>query len=59
MKKLLKGLLAFAIVLVITGCGTGSQDSGEAKDLSEVKVGVIQLSSMMHLMLHTKDLKMN
>ena len=43
MKKLLKGLLAFAIVLVITGCGTGNEDNAKAKDLSEVKIGVIQL----------------
>ena len=43
MKKLLKGLLAFAIVLVITGCGTGNEDNAKAKDLSEVKIWVIQL----------------
>lgn len=43
MKKLLKSLLALAIVLVITGCGTGNQDGGEKKDLSDVKIGVIQL----------------
>lgn len=43
MKRLLKSLLALTIVLVITGCGTGNQDNGGAKDLSNVKIGVIQL----------------
>ncbi len=43
MKKLLKSLLALTVVFVITGCGTGNQDNGEAKDLSDVKIGVIQL----------------
>lgn len=44
MKKLLSGLLALAMCASITGCGTGGSDgSTEVKDLSEVKIGVIQL----------------
>lgn len=39
MKKLLTSILALSLLL--TGCGTGG--SGESKDLSEVKIGVIQL----------------
>lgn len=41
MKKLLKSLLAVAMCASITACGTGSDN--EKKDLSEVKIGVIQL----------------
>ena len=42
MKKLVVGMLALGLML--TGCGTGnSGSSNEAKDLSEVKIGVIQL----------------
>lgn len=41
MKKLLVGMLA--TMMILTGCGTGDSSSGEAKDLSEVKIGVIQL----------------
>ena len=42
MKKLVIGMLALGLML--TGCGTGnSGSSNEAKDLSEVKIGVIQL----------------
>lgn len=40
MKKLAVGMLALGLML--TGCGTGS-GSGESKDLSEAKIGVIQL----------------
>lgn len=43
MKRMLKGLLALAMCASITGCGTGGENNGEAKDLSDVKVGVIQL----------------
>ncbi|WP_455684213.1 ABC transporter substrate binding protein [Thomasclavelia sp.] len=43
MKKILSSLLALAMCASITGCGTGEGGSGEAKDLSNVKVGVIQL----------------
>ena len=42
MKKLVIGMLALGLML--TGCGTGnSGSSNEAKYLSEVKIGVIQL----------------
>lgn len=43
MKKILKGLLALAMCASITGCGTGSEGNDEAKDLADVKVGIIQL----------------
>lgn len=39
MKKLLSSILALGLLL--TGCGTG--DTSDSKDLSEVKIGVIQL----------------
>lgn len=42
MKKVLKSFLALGMCMAMAGCGTG--DTGdEKKDLSEVKVGVIQL----------------
>lgn len=42
MKKLAVGMLALGLML--TGCGTGGNDAGSgAKDLSEAKIGVIQL----------------
>jgi len=41
MKKLTACLLALGLVL--TGCGTGNSQ-GDAKDLSEVKIGAIQLA---------------
>ena len=43
MKKILNGLLALAMCATITGCGTGDEGSGKAKDLADAKVGVIQL----------------
>ncbi|WRK54762.1 hypothetical protein SD457_07630 [Coprobacillaceae bacterium CR2/5/TPMF4] len=45
MKKLFSGLLAIAMCASITGCGTGDSggSTGEVKDLSEVKIGVVQL----------------
>lgn len=41
MKKLIVGLLALGLML--TGCGTGNSSTNETKDLSKVKIGVIQL----------------
>lgn len=41
MKKLVVGMLALGLML--TGCGTGDNAGGDAKDLSNAKVGVIQL----------------
>ena len=42
MKKLFASLLAG--MMILTGCGTGdSSTTGETKDLSEVKIGVVQL----------------
>ena len=41
MKKLVVGMLALGLML--TGCGTDSGSADKAKDLSEVKIGVIQL----------------
>lgn len=41
MKKLVVSLLALGLML--TGCGTGSSSTNETNDLSEVKIGVIQL----------------
>ena len=45
MKKLFSGLLALIMCTAITGCGTGSDDSGNSKtkDLANAKIGVIQL----------------
>lgn len=45
MKKILKGLLALMMCASITGCGTGGSDTAKSdvKDLTDVKIGVIQL----------------
>lgn len=42
MKKVLKSFLALGMCLTMAGCGTGDA-SGEKKELSDMKVGVIQL----------------
>lgn len=44
MKKLLRSLVALTMVLAMTGCGTGdSSSNSNSSDLSEKKIGVIQL----------------
>lgn len=43
MKKVFKGLIAMTMALAMTGCGTGDSSDLGSKELSEVKVGVIQL----------------
>ena len=43
MKKVFKGLIAMTMALAMTGCGTGSSSGSGEKELSEMKVGVIQL----------------
>lgn len=43
MKKVFKGLIAMTMALAMTGCGTGSSSGAGDKELSEMKVGVIQL----------------
>ena len=43
MKKVFKGLIAMTMALAMTGCGTGRSSGSGEKELSEMKVGVIQL----------------
>lgn len=43
MKKVFRGLIAMTMALAMTGCGTGSSSGSADKELSEMKIGVIQL----------------